>query len=282
MNDPRARQLLTRADGLATALRKARGSRSGLSIAKQFDWASSKITRIEQGLQVPSDNDIDRWAEACELGPEATAELHRKLEEFKQLRPTQRQRSKATQPTAILDTNVLLSAATLVRSYSLDALPAIVQLPEYAAALLGEEFRPAVSSADLSAAVDERMRRQSLLYDRTRRFEIVIDEAVLHRRRGSVEVMRAQLDRLLSLTGTVANVRFGIVPFREPVKVSPRQGFTIYDDRVVVEAFAGDQLVDDADLGLYSAALEELWAVAVEGDQARRSLLEVIGALDAG
>lgn len=277
MKDPKATQWLTKAGGLARRLEQARGSRSGLSLAGQLDWSSSKITRIEQGTQIPKADDIIKWSRACELSDDETQELLGLLDEFKKIHGVLRQRGRRGSEPSRTDASGLVEAATLIRTYSTWAVPPILQLAEYAAAVLDEQDRldpgAAVDPADALAA---RMRRQALLYDKTRRFEFLLDEGVLYRRHGGAEALRSQLQFLLTLT----TFKFGIVPFDAPVTVPAVQSIAMYDEQVFVEQISGDGAADPAEAELCSRLLEQLWPAAVEGDAARQLVLKAIANLD--
>lgn len=282
MKDPKAQQWLTKADGLATRLKQARGERSGLSLAGELGWASSKITRIEQGAQVPSASDIALWV--SHTGGDATQvkELQGLLAEFVSMRGVFQQRAKRPDEPVHTDASALVAAATLIRTYSTWAVPPIVQLPEYARAVLEEQLRVDAGLVDdLDSVVAARIRRQTLLYDTTRRFEMILDEAVLRRRHGGVDVLRAQLDRLLALTD-MKTVRFGIVPFDADIAVPPVHSFAIYDEQVFIELLTGDEPAVTFDPELYASALARYWAAAATGEGARRLILAAISVLSAG
>jgi transcriptional regulator with XRE-family HTH domain len=277
MNDPKATQWLTKAGGIARRLTQARGDRSGLSLADELGWSSSKITRIEQGTQIPKSEDVKKWAAATGLNDGETVELLRLLDEFTAVHSVMRRRSKRPEPVQT-DINSLVDTATLIRSYSLWAVPAILQLPEYATAVLqAQQVIDPDSLLDVSESVDGRMRRQPLLYDPTRRFEILIDEGVLYRAHGGVDVLRAQLDRLVPLT-RMPKLRFGIVPFR--AQAWGGQSIVMFDERAFTEQMAGAVAVPEEWLDSCTRIIEQLWSAAAEGARARRLLLAAIAGLD--
>lgn len=276
MNDPKATQWLTKAGGLAKRLEQARGSRSGLSLAQQLGWSSSKITRLEQGTQIPKPADIEDWARACNLAGSETQELLRMLDEFKAIHGVMRQRARRRTEPASADASGLVETATLIRTYSTWAVPPILQLEEYAVAVLNEQDRLNPGAAtDPVEALAGRMRRQPLLYDKTRKFEILLDESVLYRRHGSAAVLRDQLEFLLRL-----KLKLGIVPFSTPSPAPAVQSIALYDEQAFVEGLAGDEPVPADELELCTRLLEQLWPAAVEGRSARRLIEKAMAELD--
>ncbi len=276
MNDPKATQWLTKAGGLAKRLEQARGERSGLSLAKQLGWkASSKITRIENGTQIPTAADIKDWAAACDLSDAETQELLGLLDEFKAMHSVMRQRGRASAEPTHHDASGLAETSTLIRTYSTWAVPPILQLEPYAAAVLGAQDRlnPG-ATADPADRLAVRLRRQRLLFDPTRRFEFLLDEGVLYRRHGGAEVLRAQLQFLL----TIRNL--GIVPFAADVAAPAVESIAVYDDRAFAERLTGDEAMEAGELDLCTRLLEQLWSSAVEGEPARQLILEAIAVLD--
>lgn len=90
-------------------------------------------------------------------------------------------------------------------------------------------------------------------------------------------MMLAQLDRLLAVE-SLSTVRLGVVPWRRPVPVMPRHGFTLCDRRaVVVEAFADERVsADSAELAAYEETFGHFERAAVFGDEVRDLLLRVM------
>lgn len=88
--------------------------------------------------------------------------------------------------------------ATYISTYQAQLVYGLLQTEEYARAVLGVR-----DDGDLDAKVAARLERQRILArDEPPVAWVVLDEAVLHRRIGSREVMRNQLARLLELPGT--------------------------------------------------------------------------------
>jgi hypothetical protein len=89
--------------------------------------------------------------------------------------------------------------------------------------------------------------------------------------------MLAQLDRLLAVE-SLSTVRLGVIPWRQPVPVLPRHGFTLCDRRaVVVEAFSSERVSGDADeVASYEETFDRFEQAAVFGGEVRELLLRVM------
>jgi transcriptional regulator with XRE-family HTH domain len=137
----------------------------------------------------------------------------------------------------------LEQAATLIRSYDPQAIPGLLQTPEYARALLslprgsvrGPAGAPARERAERQIAV--RMRRQQIL----QRAEpphlwAVIGEAALRRPVGGAAVMRAQIEHLLEIS-KLRHVNIQMLPLRAG-------GHAGAGRPVALLRFAGEQLPD--------------------------------------
>ncbi|GAA0439642.1 transcriptional regulator with XRE-family HTH domain [Actinoplanes campanulatus] len=107
----------------------------------------------------------------------------------------------------------LEAAASLIRTYEIQFVPGLLQTPDYARAVI--MLGHAGASADeINRRVDVRLQRQQIL---TRsggpQLWAVIDEAVLRRPIGGVEVMRAQIEALIEAS-KLPGVRLQIIPFQ--------------------------------------------------------------------
>jgi hypothetical protein len=107
-------------------------------------------------------------------------------------------------------------------------VPGLLQTRQYALAV--------ITASDLDAHpeqiehwVEFRMARQRALAPETGpSVEIVLDEAVLHRTIGGIQVMRAQLEHLAEAI-TRRNATIRILPFSAGAHASPEGPFTIFD-----------------------------------------------------
>jgi hypothetical protein len=121
------------------------------------------------------------------------------------------------------------------------------------------------------------MQRQEMLWRQDKRFHFVLTEAALRYRLVSVDVMLAQLDRLMALS-SMRNVRLGVIGFKTKYVTDPRHGFWLLDnDLVRIETYSAElNLRQPQEIELYSNVFEQLAAVASYGGAARTIITRVM------
>ncbi|MFC0845373.1 DUF5753 domain-containing protein [Streptomyces noboritoensis] len=157
-----------------------------------------------------------------------------------------------------------------MRGYEATVIPGLFQTADYARALMGHNAEVMQTPRDTDEAVRARMRRQEVLYQAGKLFRVTVWEGALHALICPREVMAGQLDRLVGLIG-MSTVELGIVPFGARLKVIPKHGFWIFDEkRVIVETINTELQFDSPDdLALYGRAWDRLNEAAAYGPQAR-------------
>jgi transcriptional regulator with XRE-family HTH domain len=254
---------------------------NGRQLAELLSWPASKISKLENGRQTPSDDDIRVWARAT--GSEAETEallaslhtLEVQHAEWRRIlhagiRPRQNELADLDQQTK------------LFRVFESTVIPGLLQTAEYARIRIAEGIRVFNLTNDINEAVAGRIRRQEILYRPDKRFYFVLTEAALRIRLCPPEVMLGQLDRLISLAA-LPNVKLGIIGFETQYATSPWHGFWMYDtDRVLVETYsAALTLAQPPEIELYARVFDELAAVASYGRAARAIINGVIDDLAA-
>lgn len=272
---------LTEPDGLATRLRALRtqAGLSGKELAAANDWQQSKVSRLENGRQMPSPADIDAWARACRADAATTQALLQLLGDVQAAHLDWKRRMRRGQEEVQLSYNQLVQESQQIRHFETVYVPGLLQTAEYARRVLTEMVNlHSLAVEDVPAAVAARMQRQHLLYDSTKAFEFILAEPVLHWMLCPAEVMRGQLDRLQTVIG-VSNIRFGIIPMGVPLATAPQNSFQIYDDLAIVETFIGETTHRGDDAAAYMSAMERLWDQAVTGEDARRLIVDAAARL---
>lgn len=254
---------------------------SGRQLAELLSWPASKISKLENGRQTPSDDDIRAWTRAT--GGEAETEAllaslhtlevqHAEWRRVLQagIRPRQNELADLDRQTK------------LFRVFESTVIPGLLQTAEYARIRFAESIRVFQLTNDINEAVQGRIRRQEILYGPDRRFHFVLTEAALRIRLCPPGIMLGQLDRLISLSA-LPNVKLGVIGFQTQYATSPWHGFWMYDtDRVLVETYsAALTLAQPPEVELYARVFDELAAVAAYGRAARAIINGVINDLAA-
>lgn len=249
---------------------------TGKQLAESLAWPPSKISKIENGHQTPTDEDIRVWTSATNSADE-TESLLASLHTL-EIQHVEWQRQLKTGLKHHQNTITELDAKTRsFRAFESTFVPGLLQTAEYARARFTQSITVFKVRNDIDEAVQARIQRQEILYRSDKRFHFVLTEAVLRYRLCSPKIMIGQLDRLISLT-LLPNVRLGIVGFETPYVVAPAHGFWLLDkDRVMVETFSAElNLAQPQEIELYSGIFGSLAAVATYGRAARAVITRVI------
>jgi transcriptional regulator with XRE-family HTH domain len=242
---------------------------SGKELAESLSWVGSKVSKIENGKQTPTDQDIRAWTCVTNAGDQADsllAALHN-LE----LQHAEWQRLlKAGMKSHQLSLSQQDEKTRLFRGFENTVVPGLVQTPEYARARFAQVVLVHKVPNDINEAVKQRMHRQEMLYRPDKRFHIIITESVLRYRLVSLDIMLGQLDRLMAIS-SMRNIKLGVIDFKTQYVTDPRHGFWLLDsDLVRVETYSAElNLRQPQEVALYSRIFEQHAAVASYGAAAR-------------
>lgn len=248
--------------------RKAAGL-TGEEMARRLGWQRTKISKLENGRQMPSRADLQAWAEITGQ-PEVAPELLELLAEAQAVHRQWRHKLRGGHATLQAEFDALVRGASRIRNFEIMLIPGLLQTPDYARCRALETVRLlGTDPAKVEETVAARMQRQSVLYDTSKTFEFVICEAAMSYLTCPPDVMRVQLDRLLSVQG-LGNVAFGIIPAGRELTLTPQVGFLMTDDLVTIETFTGVDNPSPPESAKYSEIADALMAEAVTGDQVRQ------------
>ncbi|MFE7842730.1 helix-turn-helix domain-containing protein [Streptomyces sp. NPDC057474] len=241
---------------------------TGTELATLYGWNKSKVSRLENGRQTPTPEDLRKWAEATGQS-EAYDELVARLRGFEShIRSWRRQLAAGHKP--VQDTHLSAHAdASVFRGWEPAMIFGILQTPDYARSIFTRYSELQRSPRDTEEAVRSRMKRQETLYDSSKRFHLIMWEATLHALVCPPSVLAAQLDRLAGAVG-LDTVELGIIPLSASLKIPPATAFWIYDDRqVIVENWHAELWIDDeASVDTYLRTWKTLRESAVYGAEA--------------
>ena len=159
----------------------------------------------------------------------------------------------------------LEAAAAVIRTYEVQFVPGLLQTDEYARAVIRLGHSRA-RNAEIERRVSLRVARQlPLTRANPPQLWAVVDEAVLRRPIGGIDVMRAQVEALLEAI-TLPNVRLQVVPFHVGGHAGAGGAFTILrfpdedlPDVVYIEQLTSSLYLDKRDdVDHYAEAMERL------------------------
>ena len=253
---------------------------TGRQVAEVLSWPASKVSKLENGRQQPTDADIRGWTEATgrtDAAEALLASLHTLEEQHAEWQRLLRRGMRAHQ-----DTVMARDARTrMFRAFEPAVIPGLLQTADYARARFAQgvgEF----GLHDVDEAVAARMRRQEILYRADKCFHLLLTEATLRYALCPAEVMLGQLDRLIALAA-LPTVQLGVLGFGTPCTVAPLHGFWLFDDdRVVVESYSAElTLAQPQEIELYARTFDALASDASYGRDARAIITSVIDDLAA-
>lgn len=176
--------------------------------------------------------------------------------------------------------------ASILRLYESQSVPALLQTPAYAAALVRGQ-QPGISAEDLEVQMYVRSRRQELLLaDPPLEFWTIVDEAALRRTVGGPQVMRDQLAYLTQMSAH-RYVHIQVLPFSAGAHagVAP---FAILDfaesvdpEVVYLRTVARSLWVEDpADVVKFRLAFEELIPISLTVRQSKTFIEKMLTEFD--
>ncbi|MBZ9639669.1 helix-turn-helix transcriptional regulator [Streptomyces sp. PSKA30] len=263
----------TAREALGARLRELRAEAGldGKDLAATLGWQTSKVSRLQNGKQTPTRDDLTAWARAIGR-PDVEPELHGLLAglDMKQRHRSWRRQlaggHRGRQEIAVRQTE----ATKVIRGLEVSRVPGLFQTPEYARVIFdaNADFRGIPPTTE--AAVEARMRRQEALYDPEKTFRFLVCEAALYHRPCPADAMAEQLDRLYNLVGR-RRIELGILPFGAQLRRTAPHAFWIYDRRLVIVETISEELwlTGNEDIELYERAWDWLAESAEYGSRAR-------------
>ncbi len=246
-------------------------------VAKELLCSPTKISRAETGARRATLRDVRDLCQLYGIDSETSAELMQLAREARQPGWWTKYDDLRIAPYIGME-----QAATAITAFSMYYIPALLQSEDYARAII-RGIAPKIEEDTLDQRLEARMMRQKLLMaPKPPKYRALLDEAVLHRHVGGPAVMKAQLDKILSLAREE----------RAAVQVIPYEvgAYGAIDSNFVYLEFAGTKLPDlvfveglvshlylerPDELGRYREALEYLRDEALNPRDSAKRIEEV-------
>ncbi|WP_411084436.1 helix-turn-helix domain-containing protein [Streptomyces sp. cmx-18-6] len=260
--------------------RKDAGFGSGRAFAAATGWQESKVSRIENGKQNASEDDIRLWCQ--KTGHEADlSDLIATVRHIDELWLEWRRVLAAGTENRQKQSLPLYRKTKVFRIWDPATVWGTIQTAEYAQDVFQQVSEFHETPADTDAAVAKRLERQSYLYKGDRVFSVLLGEQALYSNHGGPEVMRGQLDRLMAVMA-LPRLSLGIVPRSAHLALWIGHAFSMFDDQLVmVETYSAEMSVTQPrEIELYRKAFELHRRSAVYGQAARNLILAAIRHFD--
>jgi transcriptional regulator with XRE-family HTH domain len=275
-----------RARRLAAELQRRREA-TGMSreeVARQLEWSTSTLFRIETGRNRPQPGNVRMLLELYGVtGPERDG-LIQLTREARQPGWWHSFRDVLPNPYEVYIG--LEAGAASIRNFEPVVVPGLLQTADYAR----EIFRNGPIELDpdeVERLLEVRLARQRILArDDRPRLWAVIDEGVIHRVVGGAQVMRGQL-RHLADAAQQGKTTIQLMPYRAGAHAGTIGAFVILDFEeptdpamVYVETLAGDIYLEErSDVDRYTLAFDRLRAASLHPDDSVQLIERAAGTL---
>jgi transcriptional regulator with XRE-family HTH domain len=202
---------------------------TGRGLAAATGWHFTRISKIENGVQSPTDHDIRTWCSAClaqDLYPDLIAQARAVESMYLEFKRQTRGGLKHLMNTPV----PLYERTRQFRIYEHHVIPGLFQTKGYARAILQFWSSFLDTHDDIDEAITARMARQSVVYDSKKTFSIVLEQSALYTRFCEVDTLSDQLERVLYVM-SLPNVSIGIVPMMKRREAIGQVSFWIFDDK---------------------------------------------------
>jgi transcriptional regulator with XRE-family HTH domain len=271
---------------LAMELQRRREA-TGMSreeVARQLEWSTSTLFRIETGRSRPQPGNVRVLLELYGVtGPERDGLIQLTRDARK---PGWWHSFRDVLPNPYEVYIGLEAGAASIRNFEPIVVPGLLQTENYARATFRNGPRE-LDRDEVERRVEVRMARQKILTrDDRPRLWAVIDEAVISRVVGGAEVMREQL-RHLADAAQQGKTTVQVVPYRAGAHAGTTGPFVILEFHettdpamVYVETLAGDIYLEErSDVNRYTLAFDRLVAAALHPDDSVQLIEQAASAL---
>jgi transcriptional regulator with XRE-family HTH domain len=256
---------------------------SGEILADRLGVSQSHVSRVELGQTAATPDLVARWAEVAAATPADRVMIAELAEAVAAELTTWKAALSSGLAKLQRDVAEAEAAATTRIAWVPLLIPGLMQTAGYAHHLVAGKYP---DRTDVAEAVAARMRRQPILYDRSKTLRWVIGEGGLRWRVAPPDVMAAQLDRVAVLAAE-PHLDLRVLPFTATGPVWHDHGFTMLADRtddqpdlVHVETLTGPINVTEPDLvASYREAYDRLADLALRGAEAAAFVRHVLASV---
>jgi transcriptional regulator with XRE-family HTH domain len=260
-------------------LRKAAGL-TGQAIADATGQHFTRISRIENGVQPPTEQNIRDWCTACRA-QDQVAELIATAQSVESAYLEWARQSRAgMRRLGDLHSIATYERTTTFRIHEPVVMPGIFQTEAYIRRMLAFWYAFLEAPDDADATVAMKAQRTAIALNSSKRIAVVLGEQALRTRRGTPAEHADQLTHLLSLMRR-PYISVGIIPADAQRYAIATVGFWIFDNNAVAleTPTAAIKVTRPQEIARYVAMFAHLQREAVHGAAARRLVARVVADL---
>lgn len=265
------------------ALRELAGLRNE-DLAAELTLSPATVSRMESGDRLARFGEIDVWVRVTGASASVREELASLAEAAANQISPWRSRLHAGVDQTQRETAELEATAATILVYDHAVVPGLLQVREYATLVF--EMANVGDKQDIAGKVEGRIHRQAVLLDQSKKLTILITEAALRWRPGSVALQTGQLRHICAVMA-LPNIQIGILPLRGQATTIYPEGFQIYAERahdadtlVAVELITDEVTISEpASVALYLREFDHLRAGAAYDDTAHALINHIIADL---
>jgi len=240
----------------------------------------TRISRIENGIQPPTDRNIQDWCGACgaeDQIPDLIATA--RVAESAYL-DWARQSRAGLKHLGTLHSIATYRRTTSFRIHEPIVLPGIFQTEAYIRRMLAYWYGFLGAPDDTDATVAMKAERTAIALNPAKRIDVVLGEQALHTRYGSPAEHAGQLSHVLSLM-RLPFISVAVIPASIQRRAIATIGFWIFDDNAVAleTPTAAIKITRPTEIAQYAAMFDHLHHEAVHGQQARQLIAAILAGL---
>jgi transcriptional regulator with XRE-family HTH domain len=262
-------------------LRKSAGL-TGQALAEATGQHFTRVSRIENGVQPPTERNIRDWCTVCgceDQIPDLLAEAQSVETAYLEWA---RQSRAGMKHLGDLHSIATYRRTTTFRIHEPIVLPGIFQTETYIRQMLDFWYAYLDAPPDADATVAMKAERTAVALSPSKRIAVVLGEQALHTRRGTPAEHADQLTHLLTLM-RLPSVSVGIIPADAQRRAIATIGFWIFENNAVAleTPTAAIKVTRPQEIARYVAMFEHLHREAVHGRAARRLITNLLASMDA-
>ncbi|MFJ7997466.1 helix-turn-helix domain-containing protein [Streptomyces sp. NPDC096310] len=253
------------------------------------------LSRYETGKQDQDPERVDAFLQACGASSAVREEAAQCLRRIKYSPAWANPSDVVSEPLSGLF--AMEATSKSIRTYQENGIPGMLQTRGYAKALMSDfsraqpdEERQRRYSALIDRRLDTRLQRQTLLDDdHAPEYEALIGEPALMMEVGGPAVLREQLRHVYSLSENRPNIHIrvllgkalsqGSALHTSMTLITPHDGAVSRAVYLETRNRSGELLVEDEDIEMFQASLDDLWTRALDKGESMKVLEHYINQL---